>query len=80
MKQNETTNRSETMNAAATTNPAVKGEKRHIMVGPGRFELCECIMVLGMSFDPITGRSEREVLWEQPSGRSIQGSAHENWV
>lgn len=62
----------------STKKSAIKGERRYILTGPQRFELCECTMILGMQF--ADGKEYREVLWQLPNGRSHQSSGHENWV
>ena len=68
------------MNAAATTQPASVGDTRHLMVAPGRWEKCTCIMMLGMRCSSDTGKPYQEAIWEMESGRSMHGSAHENWI
>ena len=68
------------MNKAHTNQPAEKGESRYIKTNRDGFELCECTMMLGMVFDYHSGQEYQECLWRMPNGRSIQGSAHENWT
>ena len=68
------------MKAAETNQASVKGEKRYIKTNRDDYELCECTMMLGMAFNSLTGQQYQECLWRMPNGRSIQGSAHENWL
>lgn len=65
---------------AVYRNEAAKGEKRVIRVGQNFVEVV-CAMMLGMQFEPDSGKMYRECIWHRlDNGRSIHGSAHEDWI